>query len=199
MENTPEQPKEEVHVDFGEDNQQAEALPDLAELESQFASVTAEQEKDMQRIKELAAEVVVYFLSELQNKEKIEAVAQIPTNDDSLDEKSICVKQVDYSVTTQELLDYFSSCGTIERLKILTTRAGFPKGQKIDYFVLLCRNAYIQFADADSVKSAMMFNGQTFHGRQLIVEPKRKSLPRHLLNARGRGRGRGYRGGYRPY
>ena len=62
MENTPEQPKEEVNVDFGEDNQQTEALPDLAELESQFASVTAEQEKDMKRIKELAAEVVVYSL-----------------------------------------------------------------------------------------------------------------------------------------
>lgn len=62
MENTPEQPKEEVNVDFGEDNQQTDALPDLAELESQFASVTAEQEKDMKRIKELAAEVVVYSL-----------------------------------------------------------------------------------------------------------------------------------------
>ena len=62
MENTPEQPKEEVNVDFGEDNQQTEALPGLAELESQLASVTAEQEKDMKRIKELAEEVVVYSL-----------------------------------------------------------------------------------------------------------------------------------------
>lgn len=62
------------------------------------------------------------------------------------------------------------------------------------------RNAYIQFVDADSVKSAMMFNGQTFHGRQLVVEPKRKNIPRHLLGGRGRGRGgRGGRGGYRPY
>ena len=130
MENTPEQPKEEVNVDFGEDNQQTEALPDLAELESQFASVTAEQEKDMKRIKELAAEVVVYSLPKFQNKEKIEAVAQLPANDDTLDENSIFVKQVDYGVTPQELMDYFSSCGTIERLKILTTRAGIPKGQE---------------------------------------------------------------------
>lgn len=55
-------------------------------------------------------------------------MAQIPANDDTLDENSIFVKQVDYGVTPQELLDYFSSCGTIERLKILTTRAGLPKG-----------------------------------------------------------------------
>lgn len=44
----------------------------------------------------------------------------------------------------------------------------------------------------------MMFNGQTFHDRQLVVEPKRKTLPRYALRGRGRGRG-GHRGGYRPY
>ena len=55
-------------------------------------------------------------------------MAQIPSNDDTLDEKSIFVKEVDYDVTLQELMDYFSSCGTISRIKILTTRAGIPKG-----------------------------------------------------------------------
>ena len=46
----------------------------------------------------------------------------------------------------------------------------------------------------------MLFNGQTFHGRQLVVEPKRKNIPRFLLGGRGRGgRGGRGRGGYRPY
>lgn len=50
------------------------------------------------------------------------------------------------------------------------------------------------------MKSALMFSGNTFHERELTVEPKRKNLPRFMLK-RGRGRGRGgyHRGGFHPY
>ena len=66
--------------------------------------------------------------------------------------------------------------------------------------VVDCSAAYIEFADPESVKSALMFSGNTFHDRTLVVEPKRKNLPRFMLH-RGRGRGRGglHRGAYRSF
>ena len=60
--------------------------------------------------------------------------------------------------------------------------------------------AYIEFADPESVKSALMFNGNTFHKRKLVVEPKRKNIPRFkLMRGRGRGRGGFHRGTYRSF
>lgn len=52
----------------------------------------------------------------------------MPTDVEGIDEKSIFVKQVDYTVTPEELLNYFSSCGTITRLRILSTKNGVHKG-----------------------------------------------------------------------
>jgi len=126
-------------------------------------------------------------------------VVQLPTDRDNIDERSIFVKQVDYGVTPQELMEYFSTCGSITRIKILTTKQGVPKGL-IWIDILMNRAAYIEFADPESVKSALMFSGNSFHDRTLVVEPKRKNIPRHFLH-RGRGRGRGgyHRGAYRSY
>ena len=53
---------------------------------------------------------------------------QLPTDKDNIDERSVFVKQVDYGVTPQELMEYFSTCGSITRIKILTTKQGVPKG-----------------------------------------------------------------------
>lgn len=44
------------------------------------------------------------------------------------------MSQVDYNVTTQELMDYFSNCGGITRLKILTNKNGAPKGYIFVFF-----------------------------------------------------------------
>ena len=118
----------------------------------------------------------------------------------TIDERSVFVKGVDYSVTPDQLMEYFSTCGSITRLKILTNREGYPKGF-VPCLFLTPSAAYIEFADPDSVPSALLFNGNTFHERKLIVEPKRKNLPRFMLSgARGRRGGRGgYRRPYRPY
>ena len=130
---------------------------------------------------------------------KITDAIPLPVNRDDIEERSVFVRGVDYSVTPQELMEYFSTCGSITRIKILTTKVGTPKGY---FLVCLLRlsSAYIEFADPESVKSALMFSGNTFHERKLTVEPKRKNLPRFMLK-RGRGRGRGgyHRGTYRPY
>ena len=107
------------------------------------------------------------------------------------------MKEVDYGVTPDQLMEYFSTCGSITRLKILTTRAGAPKGYLFRLYFHLSA-AYIEFADPDSVKSALLFNGNMFHDRKLVVEPKRKNLPRYMLR-RGRGRGGYHRPSYRPY
>ncbi|KAK8794424.1 hypothetical protein JH06_1164 [Blastocystis sp. subtype 4] len=179
MENAQDQAKEEVNVDFGEDAPQNEPELSLESLDKLAENIDAEQNDDLQKVKEMAAE----------NNEKINAVVQLPTDRDNIDERSIFVKQVDYGVTPQELMEYFSTCGSITRIKILTTKQGVPKGA-----------AYIEFADPESVKSALMFSGNSFHDRTLVVEPKRKNIPRHFLH-RGRGRGRGgyHRGAYRSY
>lgn len=106
-------------------------------------------------------------------------MVQLPTDRDNIDERSIFVKQVDYGVTPQELMEYFSTCGSITRIKILTTKQGVPKGL-IWIDILMNRAAYIEFADPESVKSALMFSGNSFHDRTLVVEPKRKNIPRHF-------------------
>lgn len=44
------------------------------------------------------------------------------------DERSVFVGSVDFSTTGEELMAYFSSCGTIERVTILSDKFGNPKG-----------------------------------------------------------------------
>ena len=168
--------KDESNVDFTDDVQKPEEQMTMEELDKIRESIDTQGEEEMNRVKKLAEE----------NKEKIDAAVQLPASNDNIEERSVFVKEVDYSVTPTQLMDYFSTCGSITRLKILTTRAGAPKGA-----------AYIEFADPDSVKSALLFNGNVFSGRKLVVEPKRKNLPRYMLR-RGRGRGGYHRPSYRP-
>jgi len=44
------------------------------------------------------------------------------------DERSVFVGNVDFATTGEELMGYFSSCGTIERVTILSDKFGNPKG-----------------------------------------------------------------------
>ena len=45
------------------------------------------------------------------------------------------MSQVDYNVTTQELMDYFSNRGGITRLKLLTNKNGTPKEYIFVFFL----------------------------------------------------------------
>lgn len=68
--------------------------------------------------------------------------------------------------------------------------------------------AYIEFADKDSVQTAMALDESLFRGRQIKVNPKRTNRPGLSTTNRGGFRGRGGRGarfargaayfGYRP-
>lgn len=97
--------------------------------------------------------------------------------------------QVDFSSTPEELQQHFQSCGTILRITIMCDKfTGKPKG-----------HAYVEFAEASSVASAMLMNDSLFKGRQLKVTSKRTNVPVwQLPRGGGGGGGRGApRGGFR--
>lgn len=104
-------------------------------------------------------------------------------NKEEADSRSVYVGSVDYAATPEELQSHFQGCGTVNRVTILSDKAGNPKGF-----------AYIEFLEADAVSAACLLDGSELRGRTLKVNPKRTNVPG--MRARGRGRGRGGAGGY---
>merc|ERR1719251_310369 len=110
-----------------------------------------------------------------------------------VDARSCYVGNVDYGATAEELEQHFHGCGSINRVTILCNKYdGNPKGF-----------AYVEFADKDSVDTAMALDDSLFRGRQIKVLPKRTNKPGISTSnrpPRGAGRGsfgrggRGYRG-----
>ncbi|KAG5025375.1 hypothetical protein JHK86_021289 [Glycine max] len=73
---------------------------------------------------------------------------------------------VDYACTPEEVQQHFQSCGTVNRVTILTDKFGQPKGF-----------AYVEFVEAEAVQEALLLNESELHGRQLKVLPKRTNVP----------------------
>ena len=95
--------------------------------------------------------------------------------------------QVDYAVTPEELQLHFQSCGTVNRVTILTDKSGNPKGF-----------AYVEFLEAEAVANALLLNDSELHARKIKVVSKRTNVPGLKQRGGGRGgRGRG-RGGLYP-
>ncbi|CAG9317724.1 unnamed protein product [Blepharisma stoltei] len=115
--------------------------------------------------------------------------------DEDAELRSIFVGNVHFRTTKEELTEFFKECGEIKRITILQDKfTGQPKGF-----------AYVEFADKESVQSALAYNDATFNSRQIKVLPKRKNLPLkyppsrfHAYPRRGRFFSRG-RFRYRPY
>lgn len=94
------------------------------------------------------------------------------------DKRSVYVGNVDYGATPEELQEHFKSCGQINRITILVDKyTCCPKGF-----------AYMEFADEESVKNAVLLNDGLFRGRQLKVSSKRTNIP-------GFNKGKGKKGG----
>ncbi|KAF2321348.1 hypothetical protein GH714_040418 [Hevea brasiliensis] len=74
--------------------------------------------------------------------------------------------QVDYACTPEEVQQHFQSCGTVNRVTILTDKFGQPKGF-----------AYVEFVEIDAVQNALLLNESELHGRQLKVSAKRTNIP----------------------
>ena len=98
---------------------------------------------------------------------------------DEADSRSICVQQVDYSATPEELQEFFAGCGTVNRVTILCGKGGMPKGF-----------AYIEFAEVEAVEAALALHESDFKGRTLKISPKRTNVSGYN-KGKGRGKGKG--------
>ncbi|XP_057736257.1 polyadenylate-binding protein 1-like isoform X1 [Arachis stenosperma] len=85
---------------------------------------------------------------------------------EEVDSRSIYVGNVDYACTPEEVQQHFQSCGTVNRVTILTDKFGQPKGF-----------AYVEFVEIDAVQNALLLNESELHGRQLKVSAKRTNVP----------------------
>ncbi|KAJ9553302.1 hypothetical protein OSB04_017347 [Centaurea solstitialis] len=75
-------------------------------------------------------------------------------------------EHVDYACTPEEVQQHFQSCGTVNRVTILTDKFGQPKGF-----------AYVEFVELEAVQNALLLNESELHGRQLKVAAKRTNVP----------------------
>ncbi|KAF0028251.1 hypothetical protein F2P81_019338 [Scophthalmus maximus] len=133
--------------------EEGEAAIEDPELEAIKARVR-EMEEEAEKLKELQNEVEKQMnLSPppvgpviMSIEEKMEA-----------DGRSIYVGNVDYGATAEELEAHFHGCGSVNRVTILCDKyTGHPKGF-----------AYIEFADKESVRTAMALDESLFRGRQI--------------------------------
>jgi polyadenylate-binding protein 2 len=68
------------------------------------------------------------------------------------------ILQVDYACTPEEVQQHFNSCGTVNRVTILTDKFGQPKGF-----------AYVEFVEAEAIQEAVKLSDSELHGRQIKV------------------------------
>jgi len=143
---------------------------------------TAKELEDMKkRLKEMEDEAAA--LRDMQAKVEREmtavqdpAVAATQADREEADARSVYVGNVDYACTPEELQQHFQSCGTVNRVTILTDKFGSPKGY-----------AYVEFLEQEAVQNAVLLNDSELHGRQLKVTAKRTNVP-GLRAFRGRAR-----------
>ncbi|KAG5000112.1 hypothetical protein AAZX31_08G132300 [Glycine max] len=171
--------EEEEHEVYGGE------IPDEGEMEGDIDMSAADDEaavdddaavKELdemkRRLKEMEEEAAA--LREMQAKvEKEIGSVQDPANaaasqanKEEADARSVFVGNVDYACTPEEVQQHFQSCGTVNRVTILTDKFGQPKGF-----------AYVEFVEAEAVQEALLLNESELHGRQLKVLPKRTNVP----------------------
>ncbi|KAM1529913.1 hypothetical protein TB2_018699 [Malus domestica] len=145
-----------------------------ADVDMSTVDVAAVKELDemKKRLKEMEEEAAA--LREMQAKvEKEMGAVQDPAiaaasqaNREEVDARSVFVGNVDYACTPEEVQQHFQSCGTVNRVTILTDKFGQPKGF-----------AYVEFVETEAVQEALGLNESELHGRQLKVLPKRTNVP----------------------
>ncbi|KAK2438519.1 Polyadenylate-binding protein 2 [Trifolium repens] len=165
---------EEEHEVYGGE------IPDVAEMEADIdmsaaddeASGMKELDEMRRRLKEMEEEASA--LREMHAKVEKEigsvqdpaAVAASQENREEADARSVFVGNVDYACTPEEVQQHFQSCGTVNRVTILTDKFGQPKGF-----------AYVEFVETEAVQEALLLTESELHGRQLKVLPKRTNVP----------------------
>ncbi|XP_011626598.1 polyadenylate-binding protein 2 isoform X2 [Amborella trichopoda] len=170
--------EEEEHEVYGGD------IPDEVDMEGadnpdvdmaradEDAAATKELDEMKKRLKEMEEEAAA--LREMQAKVEKEmgavqdpaSVAAAQASREEADNRSVFVGNVDYSCTPEEVQQHFQSCGTVNRVTILTDKFGQPKGF-----------AYVEFVELEAVQNALLLNESELHGRQLKVLAKRTNVP----------------------
>ncbi|KAG7188106.1 hypothetical protein KM043_015955 [Ampulex compressa] len=161
----------------------SEANIDDPELEAIKARVR-EMEEEAEKLKQLQSEVDKQM--NMGSPPGITSPLNMSLEDKmEVDNRSIYVGNVDYGATAEELEQHFHGCGSVNRVTILCNKFdGHPKGF-----------AYIEFAERDSVQTAMAMDESMFRGRQIKVMPKRTNKPGLSMTNRGPRGARGYRDG----
>jgi polyadenylate-binding protein 2 len=155
-------------------------IPDEGEMDADVDMSRTEEDdpnsKDLEdmkkRLKEIEEEAGA--LREMQAKVEREMGAAQDSSGGSatqaekeeVDARSIYVGNVDYACTPEEVQQHFQSCGTVNRVTILTDKFGQPKGF-----------AYVEFVEVEAVQNALLLNESELHGRQLKVSAKRTNVP----------------------
>ncbi|XP_021744825.1 polyadenylate-binding protein 2-like [Chenopodium quinoa] len=147
-------------------------VSDTAEIDAAEDPKSQNLEDMKKRLEELEDEAGA--LREMQAKVEQEmGVSQESTSanptqaeKEEVDARSIYVGNVDYACTPEEVQQHFQSCGTVNRVTILTDRFGQPKGF-----------AYVEFVEMEAVQHAVLLNETELHGRQLKVSAKRTNVP----------------------
>ncbi|XP_074334077.1 polyadenylate-binding protein 3-like isoform X2 [Apium graveolens] len=168
---------EEEHEVYGGEIPEMEGDVDLHHADVDMSTaVDDDAVKDLdemkKRLKEMEEEAAA--LREMQAKvEKEMGAVQDPANAaatqasrEEVDSRSIYVGNVDYACTPEEVQQHFQSCGTVNRVTILTDKFGQPKGF-----------AYVEFVEAEAVQEALSLTESELHGRQLKVMAKRTNVP----------------------
>ncbi|KAK2988931.1 hypothetical protein RJ640_026199 [Escallonia rubra] len=169
-----EQEHEQEHEVYGGE------IPDEGEMDADVEMSRTEDDdtstKDLEdmkkRLKEIEEEAGA--LREMQAKVEKEmgsvqdssGASASQAEKEEADARSIYVGNVDYACTPEEVQQHFQSCGTVNRVTILTDKFGQPKGF-----------AYVEFVELEAIQNALLLNESELHGRQLKVAAKRTNVP----------------------
>lgn len=166
-----------LHLSFTKSNmgdaaEEYEEVDQIDELEA----AEAETANEAQRLKQQKESGVSRDGSETGSKgDGFDKEAQ-----KEVDARSIYVGNVDYSVDSKSIAEFFSSCGTVNRVTIPGNKDKHPKGY-----------AYVEFLELEAVENALKLDGSEIAGRNIKVNQKRTN---EAGVSRGRGRGRTMRG-----
>ncbi|CAL5364069.1 unnamed protein product [Camellia sinensis] len=149
------QEQEQEHEVYGgdiPDEGEMDADVDMSRAEDDDLNSTPRVVEDMKkRLKEIEEEAGA--LREMQSKVEKEMGAVQGDEKEEVDSRSIYVGNVDYACTPEEVQQHFQSCGTVNRVTILTDKFGQPKGF-----------AYVEFVEIEAVQNALLLNESELHG-----------------------------------
>nr|ACU16641.1 unknown [Glycine max] len=156
-------PDEEIDMDADAEQQDEQLAPNHTNKELEdMKKRLKEIEEEASALREMQAKVE----KEMGAVRDSSGTSATQVEREEVDARSIYVGNVDYACTPEEVQQHFQSCGTVNRVTILTDKFGQPKGF-----------AYVEFVEIDAVQNALLLNESELHGRQLKVSAKRTNVP----------------------